>query len=586
MNIDFLSTLYTIFIQPLQFAFEIIYSVANKLIGHPGFSIIALSLIMNFLVLPLYKRADEMQERQRDIEEKLKKGVNHIKKSFTGDERMMILQTYYRQNNYKPTDALNGSISLLLEIPFFIAAYQFLSHLSILEGVSLGPILNLGQPDAMFIIGGFTINVLPILMTLINVISSAIYLKGFPLKTKIQLYAMALFFLVFLYESPSGLVFYWTLNNLFSLCKNIFYKLKNPVKVLSYMSSISGIALLAYLLTGHIPESPRHLMFMIGIACLLQLPLLLSLNKKKFNISAVLKEKPNYKNLFISGLLIAVILGVFIPSSVISSSPEEFLSIHYYHNPIHYLIYTFSLSFGYFVVWVGVFYWISNDTFKLIFEKLLSVLSLIFIINYMFFGKELGNLLPNLSYEKTFAFAKSEMLINLVVVGIAAVIILFLNSKFKKALVSFLCILIMTISVITGLNVNTTLQAVEAYNDRIADIENDMPYFNLSKEGNNVIVLMLDRAMGSQVPYIFNEKPELLEQFEGFTYYNNVISHGGNTNHCAPAVFGGYEYVPTELNKRDQELLVTKHNEAIKVLPHLYDQNNYKVTVCDPVYAN
>ena len=38
--------------------------------------------------------------------------------------------------------------------------------------------------------------------------------------------------------------------------------------------------------------------------------------------------------------------------------------------------------------------------------------------------------------------------------------------------------------------------------------------------------------------------------------------------------FGGYEYVPTELNKRDQELLVTKHNEAIKVLPHLYDQNN------------
>ena len=33
-------------------------------------------------------------------------------------------------------------------------------------------------------------------MTLINVVSSAVYSKGFPLKTKIQLYAMALFFLV------------------------------------------------------------------------------------------------------------------------------------------------------------------------------------------------------------------------------------------------------------------------------------------------------------------------------------------------------------------------------------------------------
>ena len=60
----------------------------------------------------------------------------------------------------------------------------------------------------------------------INVVSSAIYLKGFPLKTKIQLYGMALFFLVFLYNSPAALVFYWTLNNVFSLVKTIFYKLK------------------------------------------------------------------------------------------------------------------------------------------------------------------------------------------------------------------------------------------------------------------------------------------------------------------------------------------------------------------------
>ena len=48
---------------------------------------------------------------------------------------------------------------------------------------------------------------------------------------------MAGLFLVLLYDSPSGLVFYWTLNNLFSLVKNIFYKLKNPKLVLSILSS-------------------------------------------------------------------------------------------------------------------------------------------------------------------------------------------------------------------------------------------------------------------------------------------------------------------------------------------------------------
>ena len=41
----------------------------------------------------------------------------------------------YRQNNYSPTNALRGSVSLLLEIPFFIAAYHFLSNLELLRGV-------------------------------------------------------------------------------------------------------------------------------------------------------------------------------------------------------------------------------------------------------------------------------------------------------------------------------------------------------------------------------------------------------------------------------------------------------------------
>ena len=238
--------LQSIFIGPLKLVFEIIYSLAYRFLDDPGLAIIFLSLAMNILVLPLYRRADAMQEQARDTENKLSRVVTHIKKTFSGDERMMILQTYYRQNNYKPTDALRGSVSLLLEIPFFMAAYQFLSSMYVLEGVRFGPIADLASPDGLVTIAGITINVLPVLMTAINVVSSAIYLKGFPLKTKIQLYGMAAFFLVFLYNSPSCLVFYWTLNNLFSLIKTIFYKLKNPKKVLKIAFAICtlGISLL------------------------------------------------------------------------------------------------------------------------------------------------------------------------------------------------------------------------------------------------------------------------------------------------------------------------------------------------------
>ena len=95
-------------------------------------------------------------------------------------------------------------------------------------------------------IGGMHINLLPIIMTAINLVSCVIFTKGSLLKTKIQLYSMAIFFLVFLYTSPAGLVFYWTLNNTFSLVKTIFYKLKNPGKVLSILGSVVGIVLFVY----------------------------------------------------------------------------------------------------------------------------------------------------------------------------------------------------------------------------------------------------------------------------------------------------------------------------------------------------
>ena len=218
---SFFTLLGNFFIGPLKLLFEAIYAIAYDVIGSPGLSIIFLSLCMNILVLPLYRRADAMQEEVRDSEEALKRGVTHIKKTFSGNERMMMLQTYYRQNNYSPLHSLKGSVSLLLEIPFFMAAYQFLSGLGILKDVPFGPIADLSAPDGLLDLGFVTLNLLPILMTVINVISSAVYLKGFPLKSKIKLYVIALFFLVFLYSSPSGLVFYWTLTNLFSLFKNI-----------------------------------------------------------------------------------------------------------------------------------------------------------------------------------------------------------------------------------------------------------------------------------------------------------------------------------------------------------------------------
>ena len=136
---SFVEILDTILLGPLKLVFEVIFSIVYQLVDNVGLTIFILSIVINVLVLPLYMCADKMQEKARLKEEQLKDGVTHIKKTFSGDEKMMMLQTYYKQNNYSPLSALSGATSLLLEIPFFMAAYQFLSNLFILDGASLGP---------------------------------------------------------------------------------------------------------------------------------------------------------------------------------------------------------------------------------------------------------------------------------------------------------------------------------------------------------------------------------------------------------------------------------------------------------------
>lgn len=581
----FFSVLETFLLGPLKLVFEIIFQAAYRFIHYPGVAIIALSLLMNILVLPLYKRADQMQEKARDTEASLKRGVTHIKKTFSGDEKMMMLQTYYRQNNYSPVNALRGSVSLLLEIPFFMAAYQFLSSLSALEGSSFGPISDLSKPDGLIVIGTLTINALPIIMTLINVVSSAIYLKGFPLKTKIQLYAMAAFFLVFLYNSPAGLVFYWTLNNVFSLFKNIFYKLKNPRLVLSVLCSSVGIVMFAFFPFVKHMKAPHLTWVLFAVGLVLQIPSLVYAIKRAAppRKPKDVKYKPSRKLFFTAGLFLTLFIGVLIPSNYVAASPQEYVDISYFVNPLWYIVSSVCLAGGLFLLWLGVFYWLASDKGKVYFERFMWAFCGVAVVNYMFFGTQLGVLSNTLEYKNGLFFSIPEHILNVLVSAAVIVGLVIAVRKWQHLSRPILLVLTAAIVVMSGINLFTIQSSVS---DIHVEETDTAPRFTLSKEGQNVVVILLDRAMGEYAPYIFKEKPELMQVFDGFTYYSNVISFGGHTNMAAPALMGGYEYTPVEMNKRDTESLKDKHNEALKVMPAIFDANGYRVTVCDAPYAN
>ena len=597
----FFSAVYQMIIGPIEIFYELIYSAFYNGLFDRGLTIIVLSLVMNFLLLPLYKRADAIQDAERQQEKDMADAVAHIKKTFSGDERFMMLQTYYRQNHYKPFYVLKGFLPLVLEIPFFIAAYHFLSNYKPLNGADFGPIRDLGAPDGLLTIFGVTINALPVLMTLVNILSSAIYTKGFALKDKLQLYGMAMLFLVLLYDSPAGLVVYWTMNNLFSLIKNLVGKVKRGKEILKITLAVCGVIQLIYgfresFLDPHIPAVVTGVLVLIP-----ELFTLLGMAGKaigKAVAKAIAKrtgkkpeevwgpvQAPNTKLFIWGGVFLAVLTGMLIPSAVIVSSPEEFIPASNAYSPLRHILTASLLSFGLFVVWFGVFYWMFSDAGKRAFGKVVWAFSGVAIVSYMFFATNMGTLSAELYFERYPAFSAGQSWANIGI--LLAVICLLLFIYWKKKAIALWVTVIMTVAVAGMAVYNMTNISGAAEEQRAAmDRSNkNRARITLSKDGQNVVFIMLDRAIGPYVPYIMEEYPELKEQFAGFTYYPNTVAFGGFTNFGVPALYGGYEYTTEAMNERADELLEDKHNEALKVMPVMFAEEGYQVTVCDPPYA-
>ena len=571
----------TIVIEPLKLIFEFIYAISYKLTGSAGISIAALSFVLNILLLPLYKKADAIQEEENAIQRQMKPDIDFIKKTFSGNEQFMILQTYYRQFSYKPIYVLRSSVSLLLQIPFFIAAYSFLSNLQILNGASFGPFISdLSKPDGLL----FGLNLFPIAMTLINIISCIVYTKGQPLKSQMQLYAMALVFLVLLYNAPSALSFYYLLNNLFSLVKNVLAKIRNRKTVIPVIIlSLCGIVLLR--LDPHILGIRGKLLVYgsLAIAICLCLYALFGRKNGKLDLQSLTTDRTLF---LLSTVYLFILTGLLIPNSVIASSPEEFINKFTLIHPLRYVFRAALLSFGLFVLWFNIFYALLEDDLKRMLNVLMWILAGAATLCYMVFNIGLGTMSNALVFDAYPSFSGKTLLLNLLAIAVLALICIYLwirKTKYIKSILSIMCIASLVLSCFSAFNINRRV------NDGIARIQsnqdNEEKILPFSKTEKNVVVLMLDRAINYYFPYILNDRPELQEQFAGFTYYPNTISFGAVTNVGAPGLFGGYEYIPEEMNKRDSELLVDKHNESLKVMPVLFNDKDYRVVVCDPPYA-
>ena len=591
-----LNFMYTIIISPIiqiiEFSFVFFYKIFHNL----AFSLFGVSLAVSLFSLPLYMMAERWQIIERNTVKSFKSYIGKIKSVFHGDEQFMILSAFYRQNHYHPIYALRSTLGLVIQIPFFIAAYNYLSNLEILRGVGFKFIKDLGMPDSLFQINSITINILPIAMTLINCIAGAIYTKGLSTRDKIQVYGIAFIFLILLYNTPSCLVIYWTLNNIFSLVKNIFYRIKNPLKVIYISGCIIITIFIMYLF---IFMKTRVFSKRLLIACLLSIFYFLPLIKNILNylyINILSKLLQNKKLmiylLFASCITLFLLAGIYIPSSVIASSPEEFSFIDNYNSPFIFIFHSLFFYAGLFILWPICIYFLFPDKIKIFLITIFSTVTVIASIYTLIFSGKYGliNNIFNFITTGVLVPAFSTMLLSIIIL-IPVFFLIFALIKTSKT--HFINALITIVFVfLFGTSFYNIVQIHKSFNDlskrQLSNkyVNAIKPIFNLSKDNKNVIIFMADGAVNGFVPLIFNDHPELNDKFSGFTLFTNTASFSNHTLMAVPAIWGGYEFTPLEMNKRNTIPLVEKHNMALLTLPVLLEQAGFHITVTDPSWAN
>lgn len=356
--------------------------------------------------------------------------------------------------------------------------------------------------------------------------------------------------------------------------------------LVALLSSASGLALFGLSCTVLRGSSARHRLVFFAAALLLQLPAFLFLLQQKDRAPRRSRAPEPEPRLFWSGaLLLTLLTGVLIPSAVIRSSPSEFVLSTDYFTPLLHVLDAFLLAAGLFLVWFGLFYYLADRQWKRLFEALLWAVSGMALADYMIFGATPGTLSAELSFDRSLSFPAGRLLANLAVLALLLALLLFLFKK-KRALVkSIYLVLCVALVGMSALNIGSIQRQLPEIRRTLSSMNKEQATIPLSRDGKNVVVLMMDKAISGYIPYLFQERPELEEQFAGFTYYPNAVSFGAHTNIGTPGLFGGYEYTPEEMNKRTDTPLVEKHNEALKVMPVLFDEAGWSVTVCDPSYA-
>ena len=220
-------------VKPLFFAIDYLF----KLSGNFGIAIILITICIRIAFFPLANMSFKSMARMKLLQPEMARLKElHKEDKVKLQQEMMAL---YRREKVNP---LSGCFPILLQIPFFFAIYKMLFvTIEMRHQPFFGWINDLSErdPTSIFNIFGLLpydvpnfliIGAWPCLMGLTMYLQQKLNpAPPDPIQAKIFMF-FPLFLTVILAPFPSGLVIYWTFNNIFTMMQQVVIMRKTTVK--------------------------------------------------------------------------------------------------------------------------------------------------------------------------------------------------------------------------------------------------------------------------------------------------------------------------------------------------------------------
>ncbi len=192
-------------------------------VGNWGWAIIVMTIIIKLLFWPLTAKASESQKRMQKISAPMKE----IQEKYKDNPQKMQMEVskLFRENKVNPAA---GCLPILIQMPIFLGLFFMLRAAAELRFAEFGWITDLSEPERLLNWGvnipfiGEYFNILPILMGITMFVQMSLTPTPTGGDEMQQMQAkmfkfLPFIFLFMLYNFSSGLVLYWTVQNVLSI---------------------------------------------------------------------------------------------------------------------------------------------------------------------------------------------------------------------------------------------------------------------------------------------------------------------------------------------------------------------------------